>query len=310
MKKSVKILSLFLCFVMMFSLTSFAADTTEKPFENSEFFEYGDYTVHYRRFFPEGETKGRIIMLHGFVCSTYTWNNMAKEMQAKGYECLLIDLPGFGYTTREDENTEFVPRETLVKELAETIAPMKEWIVAGHSMGGGVSMNIAVENPDIKALLLFCPAPISQMYESGMKDFMTGNFMSNFMDAAVSVITRLTPFVRLALLMASVDWDFTKNYDLSNITEPLRIKKTGVNIFRTSFTAMPTDLEKVSQLKMPILLVQAKYDYILTDAMKPQVEENLPEHEFYEVDTGHFCIENRSEELASVTEKFLNDNLK
>lgn len=308
MKKTVKFLSLFLCFVMMFSLASFAADTEEKPFENSEFFEYGDYTVHYRRFFPEGETKGRIIMLHGFVCSTYAWNNMAAQMQSKGYECLLIDLPGFGYTTREDENTNFVPRETLVKELAETIAPMSEWIVAGHSMGGGVSMNIATQNPDIKALLLFCPAPINEM-PAAMEGFMTGKFMSGLMNTITPVITKLTPLVRVALLMASMDCEFTKNYDLSGITVPMALPKTGGNLFRTSFTATVTDFEKVKELQMPILLVNATKDLILTGTMKKQIAENLNYTELYEVDTGHFCIENRSEELAAVTEKFLNENL-
>ncbi len=308
MKKTVKFLSLFLCFVMMFSLASFAADTEEKPFENSEFFEYGDYTVHYRRFFPEGETKGRIIMLHGFVCSTYSWNNMAAQMQSKGYECLLIDLPGFGYTTREDENTNFVPRETLVKELAETIAPMSEWIVAGHSMGGGVSMNIATQNPDIKALLLFCPAPINEM-PAAMEGFMTGKFMSGLMNTITPVITKLTPLVRVALLMASMDCEFTKNYDLSGITVPMALPKTGGNLFRTSFTATVTDFEKVKELQMPILLVNATKDLILTGTMKKQIAENLNYTELYEVDTGHFCIENRSEELAAVTEKFLNENL-
>ncbi len=309
MKKSVKILSLFLCIVMMFSLTSFAADTAEKPFENSEFFEYGDYTVHYRRFFPEGEAKGRIIMLHGFVCSTYAWNNMAQEMQSKGYECLLIDLPGFGYTTREDENTKFVPRETLVKKLAETIAPMKEWIVAGHSMGGGVSMNIAVENPDIKALLLYCPAPINAMPEA-MEGFMTGKFMSGLMNAVTPVITKLTPMVRLALLMASMDWEFTMDYDLSGITEPMALPKTGGNLFRTSFTATVTDFEKVRALECPVLLVNATKDLILTGTMKEQTATELQPDFIYEVDTGHFCIENRSKELSDVTEKFLNENLK
>ncbi len=308
MKISIKILSLFLCFVMMFSLTSFAATTEEKPFENSEFFEYGDYTVHYRRFFPEGEMKGRIIMLHGFVCSTYAWNNMAKEMQAKGYECLLIDLPGFGYTTREDENTNFVPRETLVKELAETIAPMNEWIVAGHSMGGGVSMNIATQNPDIKALLLFCPAPINEMPEA-MKGFMTGKFMSGLMNTITPVITKLTPLVRVALLMASMDWEFTKSYDLSGITVPMALPKTGGNLFRTSFTATVTDFEKVKELEMPVLLVNATKDLILTGTMKKQIETELAPDEIYEVDTGHFCIENRSEELADVTEAFINKNI-
>ncbi len=308
MKKSIRILSLILCFVMLFSITSFAVDTEEKPFENSEFFEYGDYTVHYRRFFPEGETKGRIIMLHGFVCSTFSWNNMAKEMQEKGYECLLIDLPGFGYTTREDENTEFVPRETLVKKLAETIAPMSEWIVAGHSMGGGVSMNIAVENPEIKALLLYCPAPISQMPKA-MEGFMTGKLMSGLMNVITPVITKLTPIVRLALLMASMDWEFTKTYDLSGITEPMALPKTGGNIFRTSFTATVTDFDKVAELDCPIFLVNATKDLILTGAMKEQTATLLQPDVTYEVDTGHFCIENRSEELADVTEKFLVENL-
>ena len=309
MKKSVKFLSLFLCLVMMFSLTSFAADTQEKPFENSEFFTYGDYTVHYRRFFPEGETKGRIIMIHGFVCSTYAWNNMAAEMQAKGYECLLIDMPGFGYTTREDENTNFVPRETLVKELAETIAPMSEWIVAGHSMGGGVSMNIAVENPEIKALLLYCPAPINEMPKA-LEDFMTGKVMSGIMNAVTPVITKLTPLVRVALLMASMDWKFTKDYDLSGITVPMALPGTGGNLFRTSFTATVTDFEKVRALECPVLLVNATKDLILTGTMKEQTRAELEPDFIYEVDTGHFCIENRSKELADVTEKFLNDNLK
>lgn len=308
MKKTVRILSVILCFVMMFSCVSFASAAEEKPFENSEFFEYGDYTVHYRRFFPEGETKGRIIMLHGFVCSTYAWNNMAAEMQAKGYECLLIDLPGFGYTTREDENTNFVPRETLVKELAETIAPMSEWIVAGHSMGGGVSMNIAVENPDIKALLLYCPAPINEMPEA-MKGFMTGKVMSGIMNAITPVITKLTPLVRVALLMASMDLEFTKNYDLSGITVPMALPKTGGNLFRTSFTATVTDFEKVKELEMPILLVNATKDLILTGTMKEQIATELAPDMIYEVETGHFCIENRSEELADVTEGFLNEKL-
>ncbi len=308
MKKTVKILSFVLALIMMFSVTSFAADVEEKPFENSEFFTYGDYTVHYRRFFPEGETKGRIIMLHGFVCSTYAWNNMAAEMTERGYECLLIDLPGFGYTTREDENTNFVPRETLVKELAETIAPMSEWIVAGHSMGGGVSMNIATQNPDIKALLLFCPAPINEMPKA-MEGFMTGKLMSGIMNAITPVITKLTPFVRLALLMASMDWEFTKSYDLSGITVPMALPKTGGNLSRTSFTATVTDFEKVAELDCPILLVNASKDLILTGAMKEQTATLLQPDEIYEVDTGHFCIENRSEELAEVTDKFLDKNL-
>ena len=52
-----KLLSVLLSLVMILSLAqiSFAADDTEAslPFQNSEFYTVGDYTLHYRVFEPE-----------------------------------------------------------------------------------------------------------------------------------------------------------------------------------------------------------------------------------------------------------------
>lgn len=50
--------------IMAVSVTAFAKMQT--PFDNSEFFEYGDYSVHYRVFEAKGDFRGRIMMLHGF----------------------------------------------------------------------------------------------------------------------------------------------------------------------------------------------------------------------------------------------------
>ena len=61
----------------------------------------------------------------------------------------------------------------------ESIAPMNEWIIAGHSMGGGVSVNIAIEE-DVQALLLYCPAPQSE-FPKQMKGIMTSKLMKGFM---------------------------------------------------------------------------------------------------------------------------------
>ena len=44
--------------IMAVSVTAFAK--TQTPFDNSEFFEYGDYSVHYRVFEAKGECRGRI----------------------------------------------------------------------------------------------------------------------------------------------------------------------------------------------------------------------------------------------------------
>ena len=55
--------------IMAVSVTAFAK--TQTPFDNSEFFGYGDYSVHYRVFEAKGDFRGLIMMLHGFGCSTY-----------------------------------------------------------------------------------------------------------------------------------------------------------------------------------------------------------------------------------------------
>ena len=80
MKKITSILCIFAVLLSSFSMMAFAADTNYKPYEESKYFTYGDYDIHYRVIPAKGEQKGRIMMLHGFMCSTYAWRNMADEM--------------------------------------------------------------------------------------------------------------------------------------------------------------------------------------------------------------------------------------
>ena len=64
-----KVLSVFLTLILVFSLTSvaFAAGAeTALPFENSSFFEVGDYALHYRTYDAQTAEKGQILLLHGF----------------------------------------------------------------------------------------------------------------------------------------------------------------------------------------------------------------------------------------------------
>ncbi|MBR5113512.1 MAG: hypothetical protein IK097_08840, partial [Clostridia bacterium] len=130
-----KLISILLCISILagaFSLTAFA-DTNYKPYDNSEYFTKGDYDIHYRVFPAKGEMKGRIMMLHGFMCSTFSWRNMVEILTADGYECVAADLPDFGYSTRETPETDVIQREELIIALMNELAPGEEWILAGHS---------------------------------------------------------------------------------------------------------------------------------------------------------------------------------
>lgn len=301
-----KIISLFLAIVLAVSLSlpAFAVDNFQ-PYENSLFFEYGDYNIHYRVIPSKSEAKGRILMLHGFLCSTFSWQNMADELSAEGYECVLVDLPNFGYSTRESKNMEIVDREELVKQLMLSIAPAEEWIIAGHSMGGGVAINLAIDMP-IKALLLYCPCPQTE-FPGWAEKICTSAIMESMMNFFFEYFTKITPLVRMVIYAATNDWDFAKSYDVSGVTTPVQYNGFGAGMCEMMYNVKPTEMENVSKINCPVLLCQAEKDIVLTSSIKNQVNEAFPNAEKYTVvNGGHQCIENRADELAAVTLKFLN----
>ena len=308
MKKVISILCAFVLLVSSFSIIALCADTSYKPYEESQYFTYGDYDIHYRVIPAKGEQKGRIMMLHGFMCSTYAWRNLALEMSEKGYECVLADLPNFGYSTRETADMEIIDRETLITELMKSIAPMDEWILAGHSMGGGVAVNIAIENP-VKALLLYCPAPQSEFPEE-TQSIIQSDIVKNAMNAFFEYGTEVEPLVKVVIFMATLDYLFSKDYDVDGVTDAVQYDGFGAGMCEMMYNVRPTDLDNADKIECPVLLVQATGDMILNSQMKDQMNSAFPDATTYNViGGGHQCIENRAKELSLVTRYFLNKNV-
>lgn len=309
MKKFLSIICVFAILISSFSLFAFAADTSYKPYEDSQYFTYGDYDIHYRVIPAEGQRKGRIMMIHGFLCSTYAWRNMAANLSAEGYECVLADVPNFGFSTRETDVKTVVDREILITELMKSIAPMDEWIIAGHSMGGGIATNIAIENP-VKALLLYSPAP-----QSEFPAFAEGIVKSAPMKAVMNVFfeygTKIDFLVKLIIYFATNDWDFAMDYDVSGVTDAVQYDGFGAGICEMMYNVKPTNLEDTEKIACPVLLCQASNDIILNSTMKEQMNNAFPDATTHTVEGGgHQCIENRADEICEVTMDFINTQIK
>lgn len=300
-----KALSIICAIAIVFSIFSFSAYAEKaKPYDNSEYFTYGDYDIHYRVFPAQGEQKGRIMMLHGFLCSTYAWRNMAPALAAEGYECVLVDLPDFGFSTRETEDMEIIDRETLVIKLMNKLAPDEKWILAGHSMGGGVAVNVAIET-ELEALLLYCPAPQSE-FPAFAEGIVTSSPMKFVMNLFFNYGTRISPLVKLVIYAATLDWDFAMNYDTSGVTDAVQYDGFGAGMCEMMYNVKPTNLADTDKITCPVLLCQASGDIILNDTMKGQMNSAFPDATTYEVEGGgHQCIENRADELCKVTLDFL-----
>ena len=303
MKRRILALLCALCLLTGAALPAAAAAQT--PYEDSQFFTYEDYNIHYRVLPAAGNAKANILLLHGFFCSTFAWRNLAPQLAAAGYTCVLADLPSFGYSTRESKDVSPVAREDLMLALMDAVAPDADWILAGHSMGGGVAINLAQLRP-VRALLLYCPAPQSE-FPAAMQPLITSRPMEALMNGFLNIGTRFTPLVRLVIYAATNDWAFARDYDVAGVTGPVQYDGFGAGICEMMYRVRPTDLAGAKDIACPVLLVNADHDVIISSSMVSSVRDALPQAQTYLVEGGgHQCIENRADELAQVTLAFLN----
>ena len=298
-----KLLAIIMSLVMVFGMFTFAVSADNEVVTDG-YYEEGEYSIHYTVVPTQGEFKGRIMFLHGFLYSGTTWNGMAEIMSAEGYDCYLLDLPNFGYSTRETAETQVIARETLVVNFMETIAPTEEWILAGHSMGGGVSMNIACEN-DLEALMLFCPSEISSAGNTMMASLATNSVISTMMDSIFKMVLSSDLIVKAAVYMTTGDMEYAKSYDASLLADPLMIPGTGSGMLLSSVNAKNTDMNALAEIDTPTLLVWANSDNVIGSGMVSNISAALEDKEIVNVDGSHIVIETAPDTLAQISLEFL-----
>ncbi|MBR3598148.1 MAG: alpha/beta hydrolase [Clostridia bacterium] len=301
-----KVTAIFLSILIIFAAAVPAFAAYETPFEDSLFFEYEDYSIHYRKWEAEN-AKGQILMLHGFALSSYCWTELAERLVANGYTCVMADLPDFGYSTRETSTTEKLPREDIMHALMKELSD-KPWYVAGHSMGGYVAQAIAEKYPeDVVNLLLYGTG--GNTNSPFMSKIMGMDIFVAIMGPLMQLMTRFDFLVKLFLKIGLNDNVYASNYDLSKITEPIRIDGTGKGACY-SFSMLPnTNFEAIANGK-PVLFVNGSSDSVIPDESKNNIREVLPEGSVdYVIEGGgHMFIENLADETAEITLAFLADN--
>ena len=304
MTKTKKLLSVLLSIVLLICAVSPVFAAAETPFDNSSFYEIGDYSIHYRVFKAENQ-KGQIFMIHGFALSSYCFQALAERLQAAGYTCVIADLPDFGYSTRETEQTNKLPREDIMHSLMVSLSD-EPWYVAGHSMGGYIAIALAQKYPEsVKNLLLYGTAG-NEGTTSIRQKLMSNPTFLKVMGKFLEVIARMTALVRLLLLAATEDLQFTKDYDLHYITDPYTVAGTGRGAL-INFTMLPeTDFTAVESMP-PILYVHAANDTVIAKRDVKKLSDHLPEGstEVMMASGGHLFIESRADKTAEITVEFL-----
>lgn len=296
-KLSAIILSLVL--TITFAFSTYAANE-DRPFSNSHFFTIGDYTLHYRVYDSDNE-KNRMLLIHGFCLSTASFDSLAAEYQKAGYDVVTVDVPNFGYSSRETSDTAYLSREEVIYALMSHLGGT--WIVGGHSMGGGIAINLACEHPEtVTGLVLFAPQTSSEM-TGVMAKISASSLMQKMYDSILSFALKMPCLVKMLVAMSFSSCEYAENYDLDIISRPLSLEGTGAGITIMTSHAMGSDLEKLSQLKIPCAVITAKDDMVAMKSNLKAILNSLPEGAYtYEfLQGGHMMMEYSPVEAATKT---------
>ena len=135
-----------------------------------------------------------VLFVHGLGSNLHAWKKTIDGLKAN-HRCLAIDLPGYGKSSGGDLPYTMSFFADAVIALVETLE-LEEVNLVGHSMGGQVSMHVALRNhPNIKRLSLMAPAGFEQFTAEEQQWF--------------------TSFVRPEFIKATPEAQIVRNFELN-----------------------------------------------------------------------------------------------
>jgi len=242
----------------------------------------------------QGKGKETIFFIHGLASYMPAWKKNLDEL-SKTYRCIAIDLPGYGKSSKGayDGSMDFFAEQVF--RLANVLGVDQFWL-AGHSMGGQISLVMALKQPErIKGLILAAPAGF-ETFNEGEKQW--------FREAVTARATALTPTEQIIANFAS-NFDNMPSDAYFMITDRLAMR--NAKDFDAFCYMIPQSVQgmvngpvfdQLHKITQPVLVLYGKNDNLIpnrflhggtTDAVAKKGCAQLKNHKLVMVPkAGHF----------------------
>lgn len=247
-----------------------------KPFENSQYWVCGDYAMHYRIDKAAGKEKGKFFLLHGFWMNTMFYDELVEKLNAEGYTVYRVDMPSFGYSTRETKGIDYVRPADVIAKMIAALDDGKGFILYGHSMGGSVAMEVALLAPKhVKALILNAPMFMRNSNDKQAERFLEPRMVS-LLTTEAKLIQKLNKAIKLFVYVMTWDKDYAKSFDAKRFTAPFADPDAGESLgFFTGHVKKP-DVKTLKNIKAPVQYVAAGRDLFVNKGAAKKIRKALP----------------------------------
>ncbi|WP_413709882.1 alpha/beta fold hydrolase [Rhizobium sp. Rhizsp82] len=269
--------------------------------------------LHYKQWGPQSGPA--ILLIPGAMAWSETWAPIAERLGASGFRVIAPDLPPFGYSERPasgDYSRQAQARRILAFADA---AGLQQFVLLGHSFGGGATMETALIAPDrISGLVLLDVAlglgrppskpPLAPLFAApGLREaimaatftnpLMIGKGLRDFVadDDAVATAERIEvyrrPLVVKGTSHAIADWFVT-------------------GLFGNEEASRAFKPENYQSFQKPALLVWGKEDSVTPLAQGEEIARLLPKAQLSVLDgVNHIPQIEAPEKTASLIAAFV-----
>ncbi|MBQ8063515.1 MAG: alpha/beta hydrolase [Clostridia bacterium] len=287
------------------------------PFPNSQYFELGDYKIHYRVDPAEGKQIAKAFLLHGFACNTQFFQEMVDILTKQGITCVRADLPDFGFSTREYKGIRHIAQKdifaTMLNDLDEDGSG---WLLFGHSMGGSVSMQMALDEVDkqaaekkINALILYAPLLMRDLRPAQRKMMMDGP-VGKFLDWGLPYFTPYDGLWKFIGYLMTFDKDYVKDMSPHLYCDALQVEHIGSGAAYMTAVATRPDLKDLAKLTLPTQVIFGLKDVFVMPPVALKIWRSMPKQadKTYWVNAAHCFLQNQADRTFAETKKFLQKN--
>jgi pimeloyl-ACP methyl ester carboxylesterase len=260
--------------------------------------------------------KPTILLLHGYPTSSHMFRNLITDLSVR-YHVLAPDYPGYG---RSDQ-----PMMSEFDYTFDNMASIVEGFLAALNVekysiylmdyGAPIGFRIAAKYPErVESLII----QNGNAYDEGLKDFWipikkywndytveNGKALEGF-HSPDGLKWQYTHGVQDSTKISPDNWSI----DLQHLTRPEndKIQLAMFYSYRTNVPLYPAWQQYFRDHQPPTLLVWGKNDYIFPADGAHPYKRDLKNLEFHLLDTGHFALEEKGDEIANYILNFLKKN--
>ena len=254
-----------------------------------------------------------LVLLHGFPTSSHMFRNLIPTL-ADRYHVIAPDYPGYGQSDSPDHtkfNYTFDRYGELVDGLLDQLGATR-YAMYVMDYGTPVGWRLALKHPDCVSGLI---VQNGNAYNEGLKEFWDPikAYWSDHSEAhrkalytlvaPETTIFQYTDGVSDVSRVAPDNW--VQDQTLLDRPGNAEIQMDLFYDYRTNVPLYPAVQAYFRKHHPPTLLVWGKNDKIFPADGAYPYKRDLPEVEFHLIDTGHFVLEDKADEVIPLIRNFL-----